>query len=154
LPDSFAEYGFRKFQLFIWRRKKMATEQKFFKCTHCGNLVGLVQDGGVSLVCCGAPMTELKPNTTDAAQEKHVPVVTQTGEILKVAVGSAAHPMLEEHSIEWIYIQTKQGGQRKALQPGGEPAVSFALTGDEAIAAYAYCNLHGLWRAGVKAPGA
>jgi superoxide reductase len=125
----------------------MATEQKFFKCTHCGNLVGMLEDGGVKLVCCGAPMAELKPNTTDAAQEKHVPAVSKAAGTIKVAVGSVTHPMQEEHFIEWIYIQTKKGGQRKTLKPGAEPAASFALVDDEAVAAYAYCNLHGLWKA-------
>ena len=93
-------------------------------------------------------MTELVPNTTDAAQEKHVPVVTVDGSTIHVRVGSADHPMTEEHLIEWIFVETKQGGQRKALSAGDAPAADFALTGgDEAVAVYAYCNLHGLWKA-------
>ncbi|MDR0435071.1 MAG: desulfoferrodoxin FeS4 iron-binding domain-containing protein [Gracilibacteraceae bacterium] len=122
------------------------SEQFFFKCTHCGNIVGLIKDGGVRLVCCGEPLTELQANTTDAAQEKHVPVAARTGDVINVTVGEVAHPMLEEHSIEWIYVKTKKGGQRKTLRPGEKPAAAFALTDDEAIAVYAYCNLHGLWK--------
>ena len=93
-------------------------------------------------------MVELVPNTTDAAQEKHVPVVSVSGNTVTVTVGSAAHPMTEEHLISWVYLETKQGGQRKALAAGVDPTVTFALAdGDQAVAAYAYCNLHGLWKA-------
>jgi superoxide reductase len=106
----------------------------------------MLNDGGVKIVCCGEPMVELKANTTDAAKEKHVPVAVKTGDLIKVSVGSVAHPMQEEHFIEWIYVQTTKGGQRKILRPGAEPAAAFVLTDDEAIAVYAYCNLHGLWK--------
>lgn len=93
-------------------------------------------------------MTELVPNTTDAAQEKHVPVVEVKGNTLKVSVGSVAHPMLEEHFIQFIILETKQGFQKKDLKPGEKPEALFALAdGDEAVAAYEYCNLHGLWKA-------
>ena len=122
--------------------------RKFFRCDHCGNLIGMIRDAHVNVICCGQPMTELVPNTTDAAQEKHVPVVTVDGSTIHVRVGSADHPMTEEHLIEWIFVETKQGGQRKALSAGDAPAADFALTGgDEAVAVYAYCNLHGLWKA-------
>ena len=120
--------------------------RKFFRCDHCGNLIGMIHDAHVNVICCGQPMTELVPNTTDAAQAKHVPVVTVDGSTIHVRVGSADHPMTEEHLIEWIFVETKQGGQRKALSAGDAPAADFALTGgDEAVAVYAYCNLHGLW---------
>ena len=93
-------------------------------------------------------MTELVPNTTDAAQEKHVPVVEVKGNTVKVSVGSVAHPMLEEHFIQFIILETKQGFQKKDLKPGEKPEALFALAdGDEAVAAYEYCNLHGLWKA-------
>ena len=119
-------------------------EVKFFICKHCGNLVGLIHEGGGQLVCCGDPMTELKANTTDAAQEKHVPVVEISGNTVTVKVG---HPMEEKHFIQWIYIQTEQGGQRKAFKPGDKPEAVFELTaGDKFVAAYEYCNLHGLWK--------
>lgn len=93
-------------------------------------------------------LAALTANTTDAAQEKHVPVVSIQGSAVEVTVGSAAHPMLEEHFITGIYIETKFGGQFRRLNPGEEPKASFLLPeGDEFIAAYEYCNLHGLWKA-------
>ena len=103
---------------------------KFYLCRHCGNLVGMIHDAGVPLMCCG---------------EKHLPVVIVEDGVVHVKVGSAAHPMIPEHFIQWVYVQTKNGGQRKALQPGEEPHVSFLLGDDEPVAVYAYCNLHGLW---------
>ena len=123
-------------------------EQKYFLCEHCGNIVEMVKDKGVPILCCGQKMTELIPNTTDGAAEKHVPVYKAQDCTVHVSVGSAGHPMLEEHSIEWISIQTKAGGQRKTLKAGEAPEACFALCkGDEVEAVYAYCNLHGLWKA-------
>ncbi|MBQ4052533.1 MAG: desulfoferrodoxin [Clostridia bacterium] len=121
-------------------------EQKFYICEHCGNMVGLVKDAGVPLVCCGQKMTYLEPNTTEAATEKHLPVVTVEGNEVRVEVGSVAHPMTAEHSIEWIYLQTTKGGQRKALAPNEAPVATFVLADEELVAVYAYCNLHGLWK--------
>ena len=123
-------------------------QRKFFICKHCGNIVGMVFDAKVPLVCCGEKMAELTPNTVDAAQEKHVPVITVNGNLVHVAIGSAEHPMLDAHYIQWVYLETEKGGQRKELQPGEKPEVTFALTEDDkAVAAYEYCNLHGLWMA-------
>lgn len=123
-------------------------EQRFFICEHCGNIVAMVKDTGVPVMCCGQKMTEIIPGTADAAVEKHVPVYQVEGDVVKVQVGAVDHPMLPEHFIEWVSIQTRQGNQRKALKPGGEPKVCFALCeGDEVEAVYAYCNLHGLWKA-------
>ena len=123
--------------------------KKFYLCKTCGNIIGVIKDGGGPLTCCGAAMEELVPNTVDAAQEKHVPVLTfdrQGGEVT-VQVGSVAHPMTEAHLIEWIHLQTKKGGQMKHLSAGDTPEVVFKLTTDDApIAAFAYCNLHGLWK--------
>ncbi|MDD4699335.1 MAG: desulfoferrodoxin family protein [Oscillospiraceae bacterium] len=126
----------------------MAKErQKFYICKHCGNIIGLINNAGVPLVCCGEAMAELVPNTTDAALEKHVPVIKIDGNIVTVDIGSAPHPMTEEHFIEWVYIQTKQGGQRKNFAPGDKPTVEFALTDDDEVEiAFAFCNLHGLWK--------
>lgn len=122
-------------------------QQKFYVCKHCGNMIGLINNAGAPLVCCGEKMTELVPNTTDAAQEKHVPVVTVEGNKVTVSIGSVPHPMTEEHSIQWVYLQTKKGGQRKCLAPGDQPVAEFLLTeDDEAEIAFAYCNLHGLWK--------
>ena len=120
--------------------------KKFYICRHCGNLVGMINDSGVNPVCCGEKMEELKPNTSDGAGEKHVPVVEVDGNIVTVTVSSVLHPMAPEHYIQWIYLDTEQGGQRKALKPGDTPVAKFALTdGDEPLGAYEYCNLHGLW---------
>ncbi len=122
--------------------------QMLFKCSHCGNIITFVKDSGVPVVCCGEKMTELVPGTVDASHEKHVPVYTVDGNTVHVKVGAAEHPMLTEHYIEWVAIQTKQGNQRKELHPGEKPEVCFALCeGDEVEAVYAYCNLHGLWKA-------
>ena len=118
---------------------------KFLICRHCGNLVGMVKDAGVPIVCCGEKMEVLEANTVEASGEKHIPVVSvEEGKII-VNVGSADHPMLPEHFIQWIYVQTENGGQRKILNPGDAPNVTFWLGDDKAVAVYAYCNLHGLW---------
>lgn len=123
-------------------------ELKFFICEHCGNIIEMVKNAGVPVMCCGQKMKELVPGTTDAAQEKHVPVYEVQGNTVTVKVGSVAHPMLDVHYIEWIVLQTKQGVQRKNLKPGDAPEATFALCdGDEVEAVYAYCNLHGLWKA-------
>ena len=114
-------------------------KQRFFICKHCGNLIAMVKDTGVPVVCCGEKMHELIPGTTDASVEKHVPVYAVEGSTVHVKVGEAEHPMLPEHYIEWISIQTKQGNQRKELHPGEKPEACFALCkGDEVEAAYAY----------------
>ena len=123
-------------------------EQKFFICERCGNMVAMVKASGVPIQCCGQPMTEIVPGSTDAALEKHVPVYKVEGNKVFVTVGSVEHPMLPEHYIEWISLQTKAGNQRKPLQPGQAPKACFSLCdGDEVEAVYAYCNLHGLWKA-------
>ena len=121
--------------------------QRFFRCPHCGNIVAIVKSSGVPVKCCGQDMEEIVPGSTDAAVEKHVPVFEQVGNIVNVTVGSVEHPMLPEHFIEWISLETKQGNQRKVLKPGDAPKASFALLdGDEVVAVYAYCNLHSLWK--------
>lgn len=121
------------------------SNKKFYICAHCGNIMGVIKDGGVTPVCCGEKMRELKPNTTDAAGEKHVPVVSVENGVVTVKVGSVTHPMADEHYIEWIYLETEKGGQRKALKPGEAPEAKFTLVDDQPLGAYAYCNLHGLW---------
>ena len=121
---------------------------KFYICNHCGNIIAYVKSSGVPVVCCGEKMQELVPNTTDAAVEKHVPVIQIDGAKVTVTVGSAEHPMIPEHYIQWIALATRQGNQRKEHAAGTEPQAEFMLCeGDEAEAAYAYCNLHGLWKA-------
>lgn len=121
---------------------------KYLKCSHCGNIVSVVKDAGVPMMCCGQKMEEIVPGVTDAAVEKHVPAVTVDGKKVLVDVGSVTHPMQEEHYIEWISLETKEGIQRKALSAGMEPKAEFILAdSDEPVAVYAYCNLHGLWKA-------
>ena len=123
-------------------------EMKFYRCSHCGQIIAIVKGTGVPVFCCGEPMTEVIPGKTDASLEKHVPVFTVEGNTVHVSVWSAAHPMLPEHYIEWVAIQTKLGNQRKQLSPGDEPKACFSLCdGDEVKAVYAYCNLHSLWKA-------
>lgn len=120
--------------------------QKFLICEKCGNMVAVVKESGVPVMCCGQKMTELVPGAVDASVEKHVPEFTVNGNKVEVVVGSVIHPMSEEHFIEWISLQTKFGNQRKQLKPGQEPKVCFTICdGDEVEAVYAYCNLHGLW---------
>jgi len=124
----------------------MCRTQKFYICEICHNLVGLIEDGGVPLICCGTEMVELTPNTVEASVEKHLPAVKLEGEILTVEVGSVPHPMEEAHHISFIYVETEQGGQRKCLEIGKEPVASFTFINDKPIAVYAYCNLHGMWK--------
>ena len=123
-------------------------EQKFYICEHCGKIIAVVKESGVPVMCCGQKMKKIIPGTTEAATEKHIPVYTVENNIVKVNVGEVAHPMLSEHYIEWVSVQTKQGNQRKQLVPGAAPEVCFAICeGDDVEAVYAYCNLHGLWKA-------
>ena len=119
----------------------------FSRCEHCGNIVAYIHDSGVRCQCCGEEMKPLVPNTSDGAGEKHVPVIEQNGRTVTVTVGSVEHPMLDAHYIEWIMLETKEGRQRKTLMPGEKPVATFALTdADAVVAAYEYCNLHGLWK--------
>lgn len=123
-------------------------EVKFFYCKHCGKIIVVVKDSGVPTVCCGEDMVELIPGTTDAAVEKHVPVIKTEGQKVVVEVGSVTHPMIAEHYIEWIVLETEKGYQKVDLKPEEAPRAEFALTeSDKVVAAYAYCNLHGLWKA-------
>lgn len=118
---------------------------KFYKCKHCGQIIAFVKETGVPVICCGDPMEEIIPGTVDAALEKHVPVVEVNGNIVKVTIGEVEHPMQDDHYIEWIALQTKFGNQRKELKPGDKPVAEFAMIeGDQVIATFEYCNLHGL----------
>jgi len=128
----------------------MSNKQKFFICKHCGNMVGLLEDKGAPIKCCGENMTELVPNTVEASAEKHLPDVTVTGNTVSVSIGSVPHPMDEAHHITFAYVETESGGQRKCLKVGQEPKLSFSCIDDKPIAVYAYCNLHGLWKTEIK----
>ena len=119
---------------------------EFFKCAHCGNVAVKLFDQGAPLSCCGEAMQLLRAGETDGAAEKHVPVVT-AGETIHVEVGSVSHPMLEAHYITMIVLETSKGFQVKHLQPGEEPKADSAVApGEEPVAVYEYCNLHGLWK--------
>lgn len=121
---------------------------KFYKCAHCGNIVEMVENKGVPIICCGEPMKEIIANTTEAATEKHIPVVVTNGNIVEVTVGSVEHPMTEEHLIQWIVLETNKKTMRQHLSATDAPKATFALTdGEEVVAVYEYCNLHGLWKA-------
>lgn len=121
---------------------------KFLRCNHCGNIVTYIDEKACIPSCCGEQMEVLAPNTTDAANEKHVPVCNVEGNVVNVVVGSVEHPMLEEHSIQWIAVETNKGAQIKYLKPGEKPAAQFVLAeGEEVVHVYEYCNLHGLWMA-------
>ncbi len=124
----------------------MSKQQEFYICKHCGNIMELIIDSGVPVVCCGENMSVLTANTTDAAVEKHVPAVRVSGNTVTVEVGSAPHPMTEAHYIQWVYIQTEKGVQHKSLSPNDKPEAVFALTDDDTLVrTFAYCNLHSLW---------
>jgi superoxide reductase len=121
---------------------------KFFKCEKCGKIVAMVKESACDTMCCGEAMKEIVANTVDAAKEKHVPEYKVNGNVVEVNVGSVEHPMTEEHLIEWVSLETEQGNQRKILKAGQAPKVCFAICeGDKVKNVYAYCNLHGLWKA-------
>lgn len=123
---------------------------RLFKCDVCGNVYEMLdQQSGATPVCCGKPTRELKAGEVDAANEKHVPVVSQEGNVLKVSVGSVEHPMQEEHFITSIWAEFEDGTLEKAgLVPGGKPEAVFDIKGRTGkVVVYEYCNLHGLWKA-------
>lgn len=121
---------------------------KFYKCPVCGKIIAMVEERAVPTICCGRPMEELIPNTSDGAVEKHVPVYEVKDDIVHVKVGSVEHPMVEGHYIQWIVVQTNQGNKRMKLKPGEKPEAKFALLPDEKVeAVLEYCNLHGLYKA-------
>ena len=121
---------------------------RFFKCPLCGKIIAIVKDSAAPTVCCGQPMVELVPKTQDGAVEKHIPVFEVKDNIVHVQVGSVEHPMLENHYIEWIVLQTNLGNQRKLLKPGEKPEADFALLpGEKVEAVFELCNIHGLYKA-------
>ena len=123
----------------------MAAKLEIYKCDVCGNMVEVIHGGKGQLVCCGEPMTLLKENTTDAATEKHVPVIEKVDGGYKVKVGSAPHPMEEKHYIEWIELLAGEKSYRSFLEPGQEPEAVFHVEAEK-VSAREYCNIHGLWK--------
>lgn len=121
---------------------------KFYICRHCGNIVTKLTSASVPLKCCGENMQLLEAGVTDAAVEKHIPAVTVDGDLVKVSVGSVAHPMTAEHYIPWVVLEAERGASIQWLNPEDAPEAVFALAGGQTPkAVYAYCNLHGLWKA-------
>lgn len=121
---------------------------RFFKCEICGNFVEMVKESGAPMTCCGQKMTEIIPGTSDGAFEKHVPVYKVEGNKVLVNVGAVDHPMVDVHYIEWIALETDKGAYRIALKPNDMPKAEFTLADGETVAGvYAYCNIHGLWKA-------
>lgn len=124
----------------------MTAIRQIYHCPICGNLVEVLFAGGGELVCCGEPMKLLEGNTVDAAREKHVPVVTDLGGKVKVAVGSVSHPMEEKHYIAFIEVLTDKGVWKHELKPGDVPEAIFPVPASEVLEVREYCNLHGLWK--------
>jgi len=116
-----------------------------YKCNVCGNIVEIMHAGGGTLVCCNQEMELLKENTTDAAQEKHVPVIEKTENGVRVKVGSAPHPMEDKHYIEWIELIADGKTHIKHLKPGEAPEAEFCVKADT-MTAREYCNIHGFWK--------
>lgn len=124
----------------------MSSTLKFYKCLVCGKVIEILHNDCCPTVCCNKEMVLLKANTTDAALEKHVPIVNFNKNIIHVEVGSTLHPMSEEHLIKFIVLETTKGIHRVDLTPTSKPIADFILFPDEKpIAVYEYCNLHGLW---------
>lgn len=130
----------------------MRCHARFLSCDQCKNILEVIcSDNNATYDCCGQSMKELVPNTSDGASEKHLPAVEKQGNHITVKVGSVFHPMTEEHSIDWIYLETEKGGQRIHLSKTDEPVARFTVEeGDCAVAAYAFCNLHGFWKVEIR----
>lgn len=125
----------------------MPKQKEVYKCNICGNIVEVLHTGAGELVCCGAPMVLRTENTEDAAEEKHVPVLEKTDKGVRVTVGEVAHPMDNDHYIEWIEVLTENKSCKKFLKPGDEPVAEFDVPFEKVLSAREYCNLHGLWKA-------
>ncbi len=127
----------------------MARDFKVYRCPHCGNIVTVMNYGGGTLVCCGDPMILVVAGENEtASKEKHIPVVTVKDSVVEVAVGSAPHPMTAEHLIQWVSLVTDTQVYTEYLTPSDAPAAKFVLpAGAGSYEVYAYCNLHGLWKA-------
>ena len=120
----------------------------FFKCHHCGNLIGLIDGNPENIICCGEKMSPLTANTTDGAKEKHLPVYEKQGDEIIVKVGSIAHPMEEDHYIMWIAQVSKNRTTRVRLSPNQNTEAHFPYIPGSSL--YAYCNKHGLWKTEVE----
>lgn len=121
---------------------------KFYKCQLCGQIIGMVKETGVPIICCGQEMEEIIPHIDEKGlSEKHIPVYKIKNKKIVVRIGSIPHPMTNEHYIEWVALVTNKGNQKKSLKPGDAPEVRFVLDDGEIVEEiYAYCNLHSLWK--------
>ena len=124
----------------------MAKSLEIYKCELCGNIVEILHAGDGELSCCGQEMKLLSENTVDAAKEKHVPVIEVGEGVVKVTIGSVAHPMEEKHYIEWIELLADGKAYRQFLNPGEAPTATFNVTAKK-LSARELCNLHGVWSA-------
>jgi superoxide reductase len=124
----------------------MSKKLEVYKCSICGNIVEVVHAGPGALVCCGQNMGLLSENTTDAATEKHVPVIEMGDGVIKVTVGSVPHPMEDAHYIEWIELVADGKAYLQFLKPGEAPEAVFNVTAST-VTVREYCNLHGHWAA-------
>lgn len=128
----------------------------FYRCPHCGNVIVKTVDSGVPVICCGEPMQELVPKTSEEFMEKHLPVVSRNCKVssqdcsLTVQVGSVEHPMVPEHSIQFVCLESQHGFRIAWLEPGMKPQVKFCNCNDNPVAVYEYCNLHGLWKTDIR----
>ena len=122
-------------------------DPKFYVCPKCGQVIEIVHDKGRIPRCCGEKVLPLEPNSVEASGEKHMPLVHVEGDRAEVNVGAVDHPMQEAHWIQWVELVSREGAQRRYLEPGQDPRVVFHLGQDKPLAVYAYCNLHGLWKA-------
>ena len=122
----------------------MKNERHYLRCEICGNVIGMIEDSGVPMECCGQEMTPLVPNTVDAAAEKHVPAIDFVGDLLKVRIGEVKHPATAGHHIVWIAVAQGARTQRVVIEVGAPPKADFVVDDGE-FTVYAYCNLHGLW---------
>jgi len=126
----------------------MGKRYQIFKCEKCGSMAEAMNDADCDPACCGQPMKLLVENTSDAAKEKHVPVMERTADGFKVTVGSVIHPMEAEHYIEWIELLADGVSYKHYLKPGERPEAFFALKA-ATVSAREHCNKHGLWKAGL-----
>lgn len=128
-------------------------ETKFLRCKKCGTVITFMVGDGDNVMCCGEEMSLLKVKDADESRAKHLPKVSRHEGAVRVDVGEISHPMDDGHSIEWIYLQTKRGGQFVRLDPGEEPRATFGVSAEEPVdkpvAVYSYCNKHGLWKTNI-----
>ncbi len=126
----------------------MTERKQIYKCEICGNIVEVLHEGKGELVCCGKPMRLYEEKTADSATEKHVPVIEKGENEIKVKVGNVAHPMEENHYIEWIELVVDGKSYRQFLKPGDAPQAVFEIkvTENAKLEAREYCSVHGLWR--------